>query len=338
VCLSAFTAPLVLHGIYLQDAGSYYQTSLYSVPLMGIVAALSGFFIGRGETRLILLSTIIVNLVNIALDFLLIFGYSPFIPRLGPLGAAISAIIGLGLQATWLFIIFLKKKNRDRYKTHRTRLNTRYINKCLRMGLPIAMNHSSEMLGWLVIIKLVSNTSTMNFTIVSVGSTLYLLFSFIIDGISRSLITMASYYVQLGEKKTIQKVLNSALLILCGLLLLLAIPFLFFSHWIISLLNLKSALDGWHHVLQHSLIFIWIYFVFFGLYWVFSSISIAKGQVKRTTAINVVCMWLLAIAPLFFLTKYAHLNPVNIWQLIDVYMASAFILTLVFNRQTAKCS
>ena len=56
-------------------------------------AALSGFFAGRGHTRLVMVANLIGNVANIVLDPLFIWGWGP-IPELGIVGAGVATAIG----------------------------------------------------------------------------------------------------------------------------------------------------------------------------------------------------------------------------------------------------
>ena len=58
-------------------------------------AAISGYFIGRGMTRIILWVNLAGVLVNVVLDYLLIFGHGGF-PRLGVTGAALASVARRG--------------------------------------------------------------------------------------------------------------------------------------------------------------------------------------------------------------------------------------------------
>jgi MATE family multidrug resistance protein len=324
--LSFYTAPLVLHGAYLNNAGSYYKVMLYTVPLLGIIAALSGFFIGQGKIKLVLISSLVVNIINLCLDIVLVFGFSPYIPKLGPLGTAISAVIALSIQCIWMFSVYLKKSNRKLYGTHEYRFNFFYFKKCIKLGLPLASGHVGEMLGWVVIIKLISHTSLVNFTIVSAGSTLYLLFDFVIEGIFRGLSAMIGFYHQIGRRDIIKQAIQSSLVLFLFIILLLAVLLIIFPHLVIHVFNLSKYPASWVHPLRVSFIFIWIYFLFLGSFWLYSSIKIAKNSINFTMFINVMAMWICAVLPIYFICEHYSLRSLYIWPIIDCYIIVACLL------------
>ncbi len=80
-------------------ASAWYEVRLWGAGLVFAQAGLIAWFQGRGDTRTPMVATVATNLLNIAIDPLLIFGWGP-IPALGIAGAAwatnLSLLIGLG--------------------------------------------------------------------------------------------------------------------------------------------------------------------------------------------------------------------------------------------------
>ncbi|TXI39310.1 MAG: hypothetical protein E6Q59_05170, partial [Nitrosomonas sp.] len=124
--LCLFTAPIfallaTYAGAYL-FAGTgnevlendYFSTLLYFAPFICAGPALSGFFIGKGSVKIVTICTAFVNVANIALDALLIFGWGPF-PEMGIAGAALATGIANVVGVSIYLIVFLRKKHRQNY-------------------------------------------------------------------------------------------------------------------------------------------------------------------------------------------------------------------------------
>tara|TARA_R110000868_G_scaffold410505_4_gene698891 strand:- start:140686 stop:142050 length:1365 start_codon:yes stop_codon:yes gene_type:complete len=328
ILLSQYSGGLILHGEYQVAAQSYYSLMMYSIPLMGMVAALSGFFIGRGKLKLVLLSTIVINVINLTLDIVLIFGIPHYLSPMGATGAAISALISLSLQVICLFWIFLSRENRKKYHTGHYYFHKQSFINMLKVGSPIAAGHAGEMFGWLVLIKIFANDNPESFTIISIGSTLYLVFAFFIDGLYRALSTIIGHQITAGYLHSLHKTLRNAMIALFAMLMLIAIPFIIKPNIVFSLFNLSKHLDYWHHNLSISLVFIWVYFMLSGIFWVFASLLTAKHDTKFMMAVNTIGMWLLTIAPIYLLVKYATLSTTLIWPIIDIYMLTACVAVI----------
>ena len=99
-------------------------------------AAVSGFFSGRGDTVTVMVANVIGNLVNILLDYLLIFGKWGF-PEMGIAGAAIASVIAGWVSPAILLLIYLAPVNDRVYATRSSlRWNIGQIRRMIRYGGP----------------------------------------------------------------------------------------------------------------------------------------------------------------------------------------------------------
>lgn len=96
--------------------------------------AAQGFLTGLGKTRIILVVNIIGNLVNVVLDYILIFGKLGF-PHLGLGGAAYATVISTAVE--WIILTIAAHKYTDRSAEYRiTKEMGELIVKILKFGLP----------------------------------------------------------------------------------------------------------------------------------------------------------------------------------------------------------
>jgi len=105
---------------------------------VGLVAAvsISSFFRGTGDTRTPLYTTVFANVVNVVLDYGLIFGELGM-PRLGVVGAGIATSI-----AEWIYLagglwFFSRSKVAQEFATGWVAPSRDAIRRLLRTGLPI---------------------------------------------------------------------------------------------------------------------------------------------------------------------------------------------------------
>jgi putative MATE family efflux protein len=122
--------------------------STFSV-VMGIMVIAGGTLRGSGDTRTPMIITGIINLINIVLDYLLIFGNFGF-PNLGPVGSAVATTIARGVGAVlMLYVLFkrgsvLKLPLRGGWGIHRDA-----IGRILNIGGPGAAEQLVFQLGFL---------------------------------------------------------------------------------------------------------------------------------------------------------------------------------------------
>lgn len=116
-------------------------------------AVISGFFIGRGYTRPVLFANLTAAILNIPLDYALIFGKWGF-PELGIAGAGLATVAGWAFCAVALGIGVFRKKNDVRFRVYRAwRLKTDMFLRLLRFGVPSGVNLFMEVVGfaWFVL-------------------------------------------------------------------------------------------------------------------------------------------------------------------------------------------
>ncbi len=117
--------------------------------------ALSCFYSGRGQTRLVMIITLIGTFFNIPLDYALINGVWIF-PEWGILGAGIATVMSWSLVSL-IFTLLVFTRNNDRsYKvlTHR-RLETILFGRLMRYGIPSAIQFSLDIFAFTFFIFIV---------------------------------------------------------------------------------------------------------------------------------------------------------------------------------------
>jgi MATE family multidrug resistance protein len=119
-----------------------------------LMATLSTFFAGRGETGVILLVNVLATFVNAGLDYLWIFGKGGF-PRAGVSGAAwatvVSQVVGAGVFAA----LMLRKRFRDECGTLNARFEPALFGRLIRYGLPSGLQYSMELAAFALFMMIV---------------------------------------------------------------------------------------------------------------------------------------------------------------------------------------
>jgi putative MATE family efflux protein len=129
--------------------GSFLRiVSTFSI-VIGIMLIAGGTLRGSGDTRTPMVITAFINVVNVVLDYLLIFGNFGF-PQLGPVGSAVATTVARGVGAVlMLYVLFkrgsiLKLPLRGGWAFHRGA-----IGRLLNIGGPAAAEQLVFNLGFL---------------------------------------------------------------------------------------------------------------------------------------------------------------------------------------------
>lgn len=114
----------------------YFQYLIFGSLFLVLRYALSGFFLGIGRTRLVMLANLAGMLVNLPANYALIYGKLGF-PALGLRGAAIGTVLGSALSFAVLLASYLGGPNRREFATHRDfRIRGGTMRTLVRFGTP----------------------------------------------------------------------------------------------------------------------------------------------------------------------------------------------------------
>jgi MATE family multidrug resistance protein len=126
----------------------YFRILIFRMPSAGAWFALASFFQATKRPVVPMIAALIGNGLNIALDYVLIFGAGPF-PEMGIRGAAIATVLGSYCQSGMLLAVFLSAWMHRKYGTRSAwRFDLTKAAQLVRVGLPAGLSWSLENVGW----------------------------------------------------------------------------------------------------------------------------------------------------------------------------------------------
>jgi MATE family multidrug resistance protein len=132
----------------------YFHIITYASPAMLIAQSAAAFFSGRGKTWIVMLVDTSADLLNVVLDYLMIFGYGGF-PEMGIQGAAWGTTIGLWVRVAIYIVLLLLPHHQRAFGTLRElRFDLELVRRMLRFGGPSGMQMLLDVLGFTVFIML----------------------------------------------------------------------------------------------------------------------------------------------------------------------------------------
>ena len=198
---------LLFRGDYRLEETIYFSTLLKGGVFFLTVPALVGFFSGQGKTRTIALTTLLANIFNILLDYLLIYGKWGFKKR-GIGGAAIATVTSQVIQTLLLMALFFLSK--EDVKKFSWRPDLAKIWEAIRLGLPIGLAQSSFMVVHLLFFKMMETAGPDFHTIAVLMQSVYLLLNFVGKGFCKGVSAIISNFLGAKEYSLINKSLISA--------------------------------------------------------------------------------------------------------------------------------
>ncbi|MDA9242148.1 MATE family efflux transporter [Flavobacteriaceae bacterium] len=317
--------------------------ALSLIPLI-VFQALKQFSDGLSSTKYPMYATILANVINIILNYLLIFGTFGF-PKLGITGAAIGTLFSRIIMVYFLWMIFKKK---DKFKPYITGFNFKKIekkitNKLFDLGFPSALQMFFEVGIFTAAIwisgVLGKNPQAANQIALNLSSMTFMV------GIGLSVAAM----VRVGNQKglldfvSLRRIAYSILFLTLLIEIVFASFFLIFREWLPTLYLNDNVLininDNSEVVLIASkLLLVAAFFqIFDGLQVVILGALRGLQDVKIPALITFVSYWIIGFPVSYYLGLYTSFESTGIWIGLFIGLFSASILLyLRFNYLTKK--
>ncbi len=341
-----FFVPLCLWGgdlFYgLSDSYSLQKKYLHWMLIFGpsfpLYGALTGFFVGRGKVLVITWLSIIANVINASLDVLLIFGVEGWIPPLGVTGAAIATSGSQIFQALVLAAIFLAPANRTRFNTWNYKFNWDLFKKCIRIGGPMALFGTFEILGWAVYYLIMTWAGTSYITIAGICQSLVILFFFFGEGVGKGVSTIAGNFIGAKKSDSIYKTVRSGFKLHLLFFTLLLIGFYFFADDLAAqFVNVpeESLSPQFLRSLQVCVYFVLLYLLFEWLRLLYMGVLTAAGDTFFLLIAGATSIWLFLVVPVYVGVIHFHLS-IEIAQLITAGYGLLACLLYYWRLHTEK--
>ena len=190
----------VLHSPDIFQAGKdYIDIRLWGILFAYINTAFRAFYIGITKTKFISYSAAIMALVNIVLDYVLIFGLYGF-PEMGIKGAALASVIAEGASVVFFVIITFRKVDLDKYLLFRfSPIRWQTIKSILNVAVFIMLQYFISVLSWFSFFLIIEQTGERPIAVSNIIRSLYMILTIPIWGLGAATNTIVSN--MMGENK-----------------------------------------------------------------------------------------------------------------------------------------
>ena len=313
------------------------------VPLI-IFQAFKQFSEGLSQTKYPMYATIVANVINIVLNYLLIFGNFGF-PEMGIVGAAVGTLISRVFMVFYLWFIL---KTKEKFKFYVTGFNfakieKTVIKKIIELGFPSSLQMFFEVgiftsAVWLSGV-LGKNAQAANQIALNLSSMAFMF------GMGLGITAMIRVGNQKGLSnfKELRRIAQSIFLLTFLLEIVFAALFLIGRHWFPSLYldidDMTNFADNTEVlIIAAELLLIAAFFqISDGIQVVVLGALRGLQDVKIPTVITFISYWLIGFPVSYYLCLHTDLKSTGIWiGLLTGLTASAIMLYLRFNYLTKK--
>jgi MATE family multidrug resistance protein len=122
---------------------TYFRVLLLAAPAAVMNGALSSFYTGRGQTRIVMYVNALSTIVNILFDYLWVFGKAGF-PVMGIVGAGLATVLANWVQTIVYFILMHTRDNPQRYHLFQRQLDRQLLWRMIYYGSPNGLQYLVE--------------------------------------------------------------------------------------------------------------------------------------------------------------------------------------------------
>ncbi|MGL4722228.1 MAG: MATE family efflux transporter [Desulfovibrionaceae bacterium] len=308
---------------------AYFDTLSYTsiIPLFN--GALIAFFSGRGRTLVVTFAVVVATIINIPLNYLLIYGYG-IIPELGIQGAAIATVTSWSIQLCILSLYTFTSENEKHYGIFSSfTFDIALIRRILYFGIPSGSFNFLELLGVTIFMFGIGALGQVELAATNIALSLDLFSYLPVTGLSVAVSIIVGRAMGEGNSSVVKRTLWNALHIALlwrtfFSMLFVTIPLVLFSLFVSN--KTSSGAAAIFAIAPTLMLLTAIYGIADAIMLLFIGVLKGAGDtiyIMKTMFI-LVCITLIFPSLYLIVTETATLY--NLWGLFIIYMFSALIL------------
>ena len=285
--LYLMSVPPDIYGLAVQ----YTKTIFLGLPIVLLGYAYIAISNGIGDTRTPTILNIISSTVNIILDPVMIFGLYG-LPAMGVIGAAIATIISRSIVSVVGGYILFKGYLGIRIRVKYFRLEGWWLRKIFSIGTPLAIQRSSNSLGFTIMMSIVSRFGSVVVAAYGVAIRIIDVLTAITAALQRSTSIMIGQNVGAEKYDRAWRIAKMSLLSIFIMLLLGSLViFVYRSHLVSVFISEPEVIVEGSKIIS---IFTWS-LPFFGLFFMAGAIATGSGHTRFFAVISIIRLWALRI-------------------------------------------
>lgn len=292
--------------------------------------ALSSFFSGRGKTKVPMWVAICGNVVNVFLDYVMIFGKLGF-PEMGIAGAAWATVLGAGAMTLVFGGLLFAGRVRKTFKV--AKLAGFYkpvFSRLLRFGLPNGFGFLMDIMSFTLFTFMIGNIDVISLQASNVVMSMQPVVFMVLLGLGIGIQILVSKYQGLNRPDLSVRVIKNACKIGYAYAGAVGVAFFFFAPLFVGLFIPASSADAAAiSAKTYPLMKLVSFFVLFdATYLIFGEAIRGAGDTKFYMMVMLICAWGLLIPGTWLLVYKLHGGVFVVWSWLTFYAALTAVLML----------
>ena len=322
--LVAFGRHALLRGIFgsidadvMRYAETYFLLSALSYPFIGVYNAGAALFRAQGNSKISMLSSLVMNIVNIGGNALLIYGFG-----MGVMGAALASLVSRMIAC--FAVIWLLERPGCALRVDRLadmKPDGSLIGRILKVGIPAGIENGMFQIGKLSVSSLTSTLGTAAIAANAVVNSLNTILNIPANAVGMAALTVIGQCLGAGEKEQAKDYAKRMLfLAYCGCWIMNLAAFFGLNRVVVSWFNLSP--EAFNMALQVLAVFNLVSLLIWPSSFTLPNILRAAGDAPFTMTVSVISMWTFRVGSCYLMVLAFHGGLMSIW--IGMYLDWAF--------------
>lgn len=211
----------------LTASNDYLKVRIWGIFFAFVNFLFIAFYTGITSTKVLTKATFLQAIVNVILDYLLIFGVAGF-PKMGIAGAALASVIS-EIVAFLYFIYFTRKKvDREKYNLFVSlKFTSKKLPRIMKVAFPIMLQNFMALTSWLIFFMIIEQIGEKELAVSHIARSIYMVLMIPLFGFSSATSTLVSNVLGQGNQHLVLKLVERVVKLSLGCTLLF-MPILFF--------------------------------------------------------------------------------------------------------------
>lgn len=212
-----FGESMIFSMVHTEDTGravlDYLNVRVYGFPFAFACVAFNAFYVGIARTRNISIATLVMGVVNVVLDYVLVFGVWGF-PRMEMAGAALASVIAeiCGLL-TYILLTWFSGHRKTYSPFRRFPLQIKLVGSLLQLSYPVMIQYFLSFANYFLFFLFIESLGQHALAIANITRSMYVLFLIPTWGFASTTATLTSYLCGQGRTGDIMRVVKRCLLL-----------------------------------------------------------------------------------------------------------------------------
>ncbi|MDP2301345.1 MAG: MATE family efflux transporter [Ignavibacteria bacterium] len=296
--------------------GDYMYFRFLGIPFFLITVSFRGFYFGIGNTKIFMMSAILVNFLNIFFNYIFIYGEFGFKP-MGLAGAGLGSSLATVCDVIFYLLITSRKEFKHKFNLLRFKFSPEIIKSIIQLSLPVSFQNIFILVGFLSFVAITGLIGiTEQAATQAIISTLFLSFMPTF-GFGVAVQTLVSSNIGKGKKKLAKIYGYETAKIATYYTLFLAIFYIFFPRLLLLLITTDESIiqtakpamqiAGFSQIIYASGI-------------IFANGLQAVGKTAFVMAAEVITNILIFVPLAYFLGIYLELGFIAAWFALPIYI------------------